>query len=208
MHAQSGNPLDTDELLHLAIRATDDNQSDRAIEFLKQLLDIEPEHGTAHYLLGAVHAGLGMYDRAIADMNTAMKLDSNLPPTAAFQLGLLYMTSRRVDDARQTWAVLDGLGEENPLFLFKRGMLRLAEDEFDQCISDLQQGISLNDAYEQLNRDMQGIIERAEAARAESSGAASPPPLDTSADDPGSKQKNSRNLLAAYERDQEDGNLS
>jgi len=208
MHVQHGNPLDTDELLHLAIQATDDNQSGKAIEFLKQLLDIDPEHGTARYLLGAVHAGLGMYDRAIADMSTALELDSNLPPTAAFQLGLLYMTSRRVDDARQTWTALDDLGEEDPLFLFKRGMLHLAEDDFDQCISDLQQGISLNNVHEHLNRDMQGIIERAEAARADSSGAAPPTPLDTSAVDSGPKQKNSRSLLAAYERDHEDSELS
>ena len=207
MHAQRGNPFDTDELLHLAIRATDNNQTDKAIEYLKQILDMEPKNGTALYFLGAVHAGLGMYERAVADMSTAMALNPNLPPTAPFQLGLLYMTMQRVDEARQTWSALDDLGEQDPLFLFKRGMLHLAEDQFDECISDLQQGISLNEAHEHLNRDMQGIIERAEAARAEGNGAASPTPLDVSKGDSGSTKKNSRSLLSAYERGQEDGDL-
>jgi tetratricopeptide (TPR) repeat protein len=199
--------LDADELLHLAIRATDDNQSDKAIEFLKQLLAVDPKHATAHYLLGAVHAGLGLYDRAIAEMSTAMELDANLPPTAAFQLGLLYMTTRRLDDARSTWSALDPLGEENPLFLFKRGMLHLAEDDFDACITDLQRGIHLNGGQDQLNRDMQGVIERAEAARAELEGTHSSTVPDTSSADAVAKRNNSRDLLAAYERGKEDGDL-
>jgi tetratricopeptide (TPR) repeat protein len=208
MNTATSTPFDTDELLHLAIQATERNQTDKAIEFLKQVLALEPKHGTARYFLGAVHAGLGMYERAIADMSAALDAGPNLPPTAPFQLGMLYMTTGQADDAERTWAILENLAKDNPLFLFKRGMLHLAKDEFAECVADLQLGISLNDEQEHLNRDIQGIIERAEAARAASQDAASSTPPKTSNRNTKSRPNHSRSLLSAYQHGQEDSNAS
>ena len=153
------NPtFDDEELFHLALKAMENDQTDKAILLLKQLVDREPEHGRAHYLLGALHAEIGMYSRAIEDMRYAVELEPDLP-TAHFQLGLLYATSGLADEAERTWEALDKLGESNPLFIFKRGLIHLIHDEFEQSIEDLKKGIQLNQANPALNKDAQRIIE-------------------------------------------------
>lgn len=152
--------LDSDELMHLAIHATDNNQPEQAIDYLKRLLEISADNGKAYYLLGAVHAEIGLYDRAVEEMTKAVQLEPNLP-TAHFQLGLLHITSGRVDEAELAWRPLNALGEDDALFRFKRGMLHLVNDEFEACINDLSQGITLNTLNEPLNYDMQRIIDEA-----------------------------------------------
>jgi tetratricopeptide (TPR) repeat protein len=155
--------LDVDELMHLALHSANKNEPEKAIAHLKDLLDILPKNGKAYYLLGALHAEIGMYERAIEEMTKAVELDPNIP-TAHFQLGLLYITSGRVEEAKKAWKPLDASGEKDPLFLFKRGMLSLAQDDFAACIADLRMGISLNKTNPNLNNDMQRIIVSAEQA--------------------------------------------
>ena len=162
MNAQS-SILDIDELMHLALHATNNNQPEKAIAYLKKIIEFDGKQGKAWYLLGALHAEIGMYARAIEEMSKAVQLEPELH-TAHFQLGLLYITSAKVDEAREAWEPLDELGEENSLFLFKRGMLSLADDEFETCIGDLNKGIALNNFNANLNNDMQKIIVAAEQA--------------------------------------------
>lgn len=158
---EEGTMLDSEELMHLAIHADNPEQ---AIDYLKRVLELSGDNSKAYYLLGATHAQIGMYDRAILEMSKAVELDPELS-TAHFQLGLLYVTSGRVEEADQAWSALDDLGETNPLYLFKRGMLHLVKDEFDACIEDLKKGIASNQINEALNIDMQKIIVKAEEAR-------------------------------------------
>ncbi len=157
--------LDSEELMHLAMHATSHEQ---AIDYLKRILEISQENGKAYYLLAAIHAQIGMYDRATLEMTKAVELEPDLP-TAHFQLGLLHITSGRVTEAERAWSPLDKLGESDPLFLFKRGMLHLINDEFDACIADLNHGIELNQLNDALNNDMQKIIVQAEQARTQQS---------------------------------------
>jgi tetratricopeptide (TPR) repeat protein len=154
--------LDDSELLHLAIRASKENRHEDAIGLLKQALEIAPGNAKAHYMLGAEHAEIGMYDRAADEMAKATELDPSLV-TAHFQLGLLHITSARVDHAQKAWEPLDELGAEHPLYLFKTGLLHLAHDEFDECVQMLEKGISLNNANEALNNDMRRILSDASA---------------------------------------------
>lgn len=156
--------LDSDELLHLALHATDNDQPEQAIDYLKRLLEISGDNGKAYYLLGAVHAEIGLYDRAVEEMTRAVELEPDLP-TAHFQLGLLHLTAGRIDAAERAWQPLDRFGESDPLFLFKRGMLHLVADDFDACIDDLNRGIALNTLNEALNDDMRNIIADADKAR-------------------------------------------
>lgn len=150
--------LDTQELFHLALKAMEHDQTEQAILHLKLLLDNEPEHGRAHYLLGALHAEIGMYERAIEDMQRAVELEHDIP-TAHFQLGLLYATNGMAAEAQQAWAALDKLGENDPLFIFKRGLTHLIHDEFEACAEDLNKGIQLNQMNPTLNNDMQRIVQ-------------------------------------------------
>lgn len=178
------------------MQAMQTNSNEQAIDYLKRLLEISDDNGKAYYLLGAVHAQIGMYERAAVEMAKAVELDSDLP-TAHFQLGLLHITSGRVEEAEQAWQALDKLGESDPLFHFKCGMLHLVNDEFDACIEDLNQGIALNNLNEALNNDMRKIINGAEQARDK--------PMSPSVPDQeqGGNDGGRHILLSAYQRDDE-----
>jgi tetratricopeptide (TPR) repeat protein len=190
MRNESTN-LDTEELLHLALHA--DNH-DHAIDYLKRILEISQDNSRAYYLLGAIHAEIGMYDRATEEIARAVELKLDLP-TAHFQLGLLHITCGHIEQAEQAWLPLDKLGESDPLLLFKRGMLHLVNDRFNACIDDLNKGIELNNLNEALNEDMRNILAKAEQARDMTS--------ITSGITEGHKRNESGHhvLLSAYQRD-------
>jgi len=154
--------LDSEELLHLALKATNEDNTEESIEYLKRAIEVSPKFGKAYYLLGALHAELGLYDRAIEEMTKAIELEPSIT-AAHFQLGLLYITSGRVEEAKQAWESLDEHGETHPFWLFKEGMLRLAADDYKECIEMLTQGIALNKINPALNKDMQNVIDRTKA---------------------------------------------
>lgn len=149
--------LDADELLHLALNAAEANRHEDAITSLKRALDLSPDDARMHYLLGAEHAQIGMYDRAVEEIGKAVELDPKMS-TARFQLGLLHLTSARVDQAERAWAPLDDLKADDPLRLFKTGLLNLARDEFEECTTNLKKGIALNKANPTLNKDMLQVL--------------------------------------------------
>lgn len=163
MDAQN-TPLDSKELMHIALYEAEQSNPSSAIKHLKQLLDLEPNNGNARYLLGALHAEIGMYEEAINEMQRAIDSDPDLPTTSVFQLGLLHLTSGNIDEAKETWSALDKLGSNDALFLFKDGMLDLIDESYNSCINKLREGIALNTLNTDLNRDMLNVINRAEAA--------------------------------------------
>jgi tetratricopeptide (TPR) repeat protein len=163
--ATAAGELDAQELLHLALKAMDEQRDAEAISLLKRGISLAPDDGRLHYLLGAMHAQLQLYERAIEEMQRAVALAPHID-MAHFQLGLLLLTSGQVDAARAAWAALDALQGEHPLRLFMAGLLELVDDEFDRCIEHLRRGIELNAEQPALNRDMGRVMEAAEAARA------------------------------------------
>lgn len=190
--------LDAEELLQLAIRSSEANRHEDALSYLKRALELSPKNGKIHYLLGAEHAQIGLYDRAAVEMAKAVELEPDLH-TARFQLGLLHITSGRVEQAESAWKPLEALGPENPLSLFKTGLLHLARDEFDQCMQCLKRGIGLNASNMALNKDMQRILGEIETRRsaAAAAHAAGTAPAGTKVSQP------AHMLLSAY-RDRRD----
>lgn len=186
--------LDSEELLHLAIRASAQNQHEQAISHLKYAIGKDPDSAKLYYMLGAEHAEIGLYDRAVEEMAKAARMDPSLE-TAHFQLGLLYITSGNVQKAIDAWKALDARGENNYLYLFKTGLTHLANNEFGSCVHFLEKGIALNQGNEALNRDMKKILEEAKAA------------LDSQTnghDSTQSKTKNNKTaniLLTAYQKE-------
>ncbi len=186
--------LNAEELMHLALHATEHESPDKAISYLKRLLKVDPDNGKAYYLMGALHAEIGMHKQAMDEMTKALELDSSLPETARFQLGLLYITSGNIPEAEATWQPLDQLGNEHALYLFKTGMLHLVRDEFDQCAETLRKGIEVNSFNEDLNNDMRRVLQDAENAAGH--------PHMTKQDNLNSKGGDGqRMLLSIYERE-------
>jgi len=195
---KTASKLDDQELLHLALRASNENRHEDAINYLKQAIELAPDNAKAHYMLGAEHAEIGLYDRAAEEMAKAVELEPGLV-TACFQLGLLHITSARVAEAEEAWKPLDKLGEKNALYQFKKGMLHLARDEFDESIAALEKGISLNNFNEALNRDMRGMLQEIHSRiSANNSNKADSAPKESP------KKPESHVLLSAYRQNREE----
>ena len=195
--------LDTEELMHLALKANERNDTEQVIAYLKRVLGAEPDNGYALYLLGAQHAQLKMYARAIEEMSRAIEVEPNIPATCHFQLGLLYLTSGAVPEAMMAWAPLDQLEEDDPLRLFKRGLVHLIQDEFEACVEDLERGIALNPLYPDLSRDMQMFADKAKEALQEQTAAAGQPGVTTTPTREPAAGRRSADL-SAYRSDPED----
>lgn len=190
MKNATAEKLDTEELLQLAIRASESNQHEESLSYLKRALDLSPDNGKLHYMLGAEHAQLGLYDRAVAEIARAVELEPDLY-TAHFQLGLLHITAGRLAEAELAWKPLDKLGRHDSLFLFKSGLLHLARDEFGECVKHLQEGIKLNITNLALNNDMQRVLGEAETA------------LNAAGTPPAAVEKAGKVSLSAYQNEDE-----
>jgi tetratricopeptide (TPR) repeat protein len=159
----SSAELDAQELLHLGLHAAQNDEPQRAIECLKRSLDLDPTSAKATYLLGAIYAQIGLYDRAKLLMSRALELDPS-EHTAYFQLGLLHLTSGAVDEARAAWSGLDSLPQDHFLNCFRAGLLALTQDDFAECIAQLESGIAGNRLNEALNADMRKVQASARTA--------------------------------------------
>jgi Flp pilus assembly protein TadD len=186
MTAPAHSKLDDEELLHLAIEASRSGRHGDAIQYLKEAAAKPESNAKVHFLLGAEHAQIGLFDRAAEGMTAALTLDPGLVP-ARFQLGLLYLVRGRPAEAAEVWKPLDSLSDADPYLHFKRGLEALARDDFAACRESLTRGLTLNGSNVPLNRDMQRILDEV-AAR------------ETAGDPPASSDPSTHVLLSAYTR--------
>jgi tetratricopeptide (TPR) repeat protein len=133
------------------------------VDCLKRCLTLEPDNPEATYMLGALYAQIGMYDRAKETLSRAVQLNP-AAHTATFQLGLLHLTSGDPTQARSAWQPLDALPSDNFLNLFRTGLIALVEDRFAECVEYLERGIAANTFNEPLNEDMRKVQASARAA--------------------------------------------
>lgn len=154
--------LDQEELFQLALQAMESQQHAEAVALLKQGVRNDGEDARLRYLLGAEYAQIGLFERAVAELEQAVTLQPSLL-MAVFQLGLLYLTQGQPDRAEQAWQGLDALAAEHPLQLFRQGLLHLIRDEFANCRQSLEQGIAANQLVPMLNEDMKRILSQLDA---------------------------------------------
>jgi tetratricopeptide (TPR) repeat protein len=196
--------LDAEELQHLALKAMEADQNDAAISFLKRALTLAPEDGELYYMLGAVHAEIGMHKRAAEEIAHGLTLAPNLHP-ASFQLGLLHLTNGDFEQAKLAWQPLSQLESDHPLRVFAQGLTHLGNDEFKECIEELQRGIAVcgNDT---LNNDMRRVIQEAQTALAAQGSEAQAAVTPTGRAAASKLQHNNSQhvLLAGYQRPQSD----
>ncbi len=149
--------LDQDELLHLAVQASQQGNAEKSLDYLKRAEKLGVNAKVLH-MMAAEHASLGLYDRAVIEMQQAVQLDPSMH-IASFQLGLLNLTMGNPAAAIDAWNKLDALPEEHFLQLFRKGLIALITDNFIECKQFLESGISSNTVIEPLNNDMKKILE-------------------------------------------------
>lgn len=161
--------LDSDELMALALQESRTGQHDAAIIKLKQILDRKPDETMALYLLAAEHAEIGMFDRAEAELVQVIERAPQLH-TAHLQLGQIYLLQNRIDQARSAWAPLDAVGEQDPLFLFKSGLLAAAEGKLGDAEAYLLKAHEVAPETSALKTDIDAAITRVRATASEKDG--------------------------------------
>ncbi len=199
---KSNTQLDADELFHFALQASQNKENAKAVSYLKQAIDQSPDNARLHFLLGAQHADLGMYERAIEDMSQATHLDPDLY-LAHFQLGLLYATSSRIKEAEQAWLALDKLEDDHPMNLFRKGLIHLAQDEFEEAQTHLQSGIESNIHNSELNQNMQNILDEVVKIR-ENIDSQRKDINDSTPEEEKENKSGNRFLLSAYNNDKKE----
>ncbi len=157
--------LDQDELFQLARNASAAGDSPTSIAYLKEAVARPNATSRAHYLLGAEYAQIGMYERAVDAMESALALDPSLS-IARMQLGMLWLTAGDVVRAESTLAPLGALAADDALRQFGAGLCHLIHDRSDAAVACIEAGIALNTAMAPLNDDMQLILETLARLRA------------------------------------------
>ena len=82
--------LDAEDYFHLALHASAMGDHHACMTHLEEVLQRQPRNARAIYLLAVQHAELGLTQRAVAGIKTALMIEPDLE-LARFQLGLLLL---------------------------------------------------------------------------------------------------------------------
>lgn len=149
--------LDNEELLRLALDAIHHGRDADSLVMLKTLLERDPQHVHAQYLLAAQHAQLGMFERAEAGFRAAVAGAPELA-IARFQLGQLLVMKGAAGEAAEVLSPLDA--REDALAAYARGLLAAANDDAPAALRELDQGLALPQEIPALAGDMQRLRDR------------------------------------------------
>lgn len=165
--------LDNDELLRLSLEAINTNRDADAVVMLKTLLEREPGHVFATYLLAAQHAQLGMMDRAEAGFRAVVQQAPEFP-IARFQLGQLLLVKGSPDEARQVFAPLTS--DRQALGAYARALSAAAQEDLPTALAELEAGLALPQEIPALELDMRRLHDQLQVAATQAPARAEPSP--------------------------------
>lgn len=149
--------LDNEELLHLAVQAMGASRDEDAMVLLKTLLDRDSRHVHGQYLQAALHAQMGLLDRAEAGFRAVVEQAPELV-MARFQLGQLLLTRGKGAEAA---LLLDALVERGgALGAYARAMGAAVVEDLDSATRELEAGLQMPQEVPALAADMQRLLER------------------------------------------------
>ena len=146
--------LDNDELLRLSLEAINTGRDADSLVMLKTLLERDPGHVHAQYLLAAQHAQLGMFDRAEEGFRKVVAESPDFP-MARFQFGQLLVMKGAADEARRVLSPLAGQGDA--VGAYARALVHAAGDDVPAAVSELEAGLKLPQEIPALAADMQRL---------------------------------------------------
>lgn len=149
--------LDNEELLRLAVDAMTNGRDADAVVMLKTLLERDPGHVHAQYLLAAQHAQMNLFDRAEAGFRAVVANDSG-HAMARFQLGQLLVMNGDGSGAIATLGPLTS--QADALGAFARAMCAAANEDVVGAAGEIEAGLGLSQTVPALAEDMQRLLER------------------------------------------------
>jgi tetratricopeptide (TPR) repeat protein len=151
--------LDVEEFFHLALHASAAGDHHVCMTYIEEVLQREPRHARAIYLLAVQHAELGLTQRAITGIKAALSIEPDLE-IARFQLGLLLMFDK--NEPREAKGYLERLaGSENrALRAYSQAMIAIADNEPALARQQLAIGLSESSPDSPLSTLMRRLFER------------------------------------------------
>lgn len=146
--------LDNEELLRLVLDAINHDRHAEAVEMLKTLIEREPDHVFATYLLAAEHAQLGMMDRAEAGFRRTVELAPEFA-MGRFQLGQALLVRGDADGAREAFAPLSG--GDDAISAYARGLSAACDEDVGRARSEIDAGLALPQEIPALADDMRRL---------------------------------------------------
>lgn len=135
--------IKTVEKNHLqeAEEALKENKIDDALAALDAALADDPDNAAAHFWRGRLRAGKGEFDKAMPDLNAAIRLK----PTAEgyAHRGYVYQKQRQFDDALADFNQALRLDPQSYLALFLRGLVLGDAGNTKASLSDLDAALAL-----------------------------------------------------------------
>jgi Flp pilus assembly protein TadD len=165
--------LDAEELLRLCLDAINNDRHADAVEMLKTLLDRDPDHVFATYLLAAEHAQLGMMDRAEAGFRRTVELAPAFE-IGRFQLAQALLVRGDEDGARQALDPLTASGTEGALPHYARALLATCDEDLPRALEALDAGLAMPQEIPALAEDMRRLRAELGAATGAIAPAAAP----------------------------------
>lgn len=155
--------LDAEEYFHLALHASAAGDHHTCMNYLDEVLQREPRHARAVYLLAVQHAELGLTRRAVSGIKAALAIDPDLE-IARFQLGLLLMFDR--NEPLEAKGYLQRLcGSENRgLRAYAEAMIAIADNQPVLARQKLAIGLSESSPDSPLSMLMRRLFERMSGA--------------------------------------------
>lgn len=149
--------LDAEEYLYLAINASKSGNHHASMEYLHKCIEMEPQNPQAIYLLAAEHAELGLFERAISGMETALAIDPGMD-MASFQLGMLYSRNGQNDKAAELWTRIKEGSPDAALQMHSSAMLELLAENYQDALVYIKKGLMYEGDNPALGEMMRNLM--------------------------------------------------
>ena len=151
--------LDAEEYFHLALHASAMGDHHACMTYLEEVLQRQPRNARAIYLLAVQHAELGLTQRAVAGIKTALMIEPDLE-LARFQLGLLLMFDNY--EPVEAKGYLDRLrtSENRVLRAYAEAMIAICDNDPTLARQKLAVGLSESPPDSPLAMLMRRVFER------------------------------------------------
>jgi DNA-binding CsgD family transcriptional regulator len=150
--------FDTEEYMHLALHANAAGDVHSCMRHLKEVLRQQPRNATAIYLLAVQHASLGLLERAVAGMQTALSIEPRLE-IARLQLGMLLVDMKHRAQAKEQFLALSR-STDPALRMYSEALLALAENDPARAREKLALGLRQKSGNPALATTMRRVLEQ------------------------------------------------
>jgi tetratricopeptide (TPR) repeat protein len=170
--------LDADEYFHLALHASSMGDHHACMTYLEEVLQREPRNARAMYLRAVQHAELGLTQRAVAGIKTALSIEPDLD-LARFQLGLLLLFD--INQPAEAKDYLQRLCRSPNLALraYSEAMIAIVDNEPTLARQKLAIGLSESPPDSQFALLMRRLFEHLLTGPSDATGLPAPRPLAT-----------------------------